>query len=192
MKVGDYMKILQVIKKIITSIFGVAFYAFAIVLTMMLLNYNDFGVTQIDNYSLIKVNTDVATEKYQKGDLVVVEYKKPHQLKAGDELFAYRLDSSKVLSIDFGVVGKVYETDNAVAFKNGATYDMNYVAGVPIKVFPRLGAFLMIAESKWGFLFLVLVPSFLIFIYSIYTLIVEIKYGKYDIYNYNGYNYNYN
>ena len=32
----------------------------------MLLNYNDFGVTQIDNYSLIKVNTDVATEKYQK------------------------------------------------------------------------------------------------------------------------------
>ena len=137
MKVGDYMKILQVIKKIITSIFGVAFYAFAIVLTMMLLNYNDFGVTQIDNYSLIKVNTDVATEKYQKGDLVVVEYKKPHQLKAGDELFAYRLDSSKVLSIDFGVVGKVYETDNAVAFKNGATYDMNYVAG-SIKVFPRL------------------------------------------------------
>ena len=32
-------------------------------------------------------------------------------------------------------------------------------------------------ESKWGFLFIVLVPCFLIFIYEVYALIIEIKYG---------------
>ena len=35
-----------------------------------------------------------------------------------------------------------------------------------------------LAVSIFGFLFIVLVPSFLIFVYEVYSLIIEIKYGK--------------
>lgn len=185
MKVGGKMKIVQVIKKILTTILGIAFYTFAIALTLLLLNYNDYGVTQIDDISLIKVNSDISSDKYRKGDLVIVESRKIDKLNAGDELFVYRLDNSKVLSIDFGIVGKIYPDDDRITFENGANYDTDHIAGVPIKVYPNIGRILLIAESKWGFLFLVLVPSFLIFIYSIYTLIVEIKYGKDEMYQFN-------
>ena len=66
MKVGGNMKIVQVIKKILTTILGIAFYTFAIALTLLLLNYNDYGVTQIDDISLIKVNSDISSDKYKK------------------------------------------------------------------------------------------------------------------------------
>ena len=46
------------------------------------------------------------------------------------------------------------------------------------KKYEKIGTFLSVVESKWGFLFIVLVPSFLIFIYEVYSLIIEIKYGK--------------
>ena len=54
---------------------------------------------------------------------------------------------------------------------------MEFVAGRPQKVYEGLGIFLSVVESQWGFLFIVLVPCFLIFIYEVYALIVEIKYG---------------
>ena len=57
------------------------------------------------------------------------------------------------------------------------SFDIKFVIGEKIKVIKHLGGFLSIVESKWGFLFIVLVPSFLIFVYEVYSLIVEIKYG---------------
>ena len=54
---------------------------------------------------------------------------------------------------------------------------MQFVAGTGEKVYNDIGFYLSIIESRWGFLFLVLVPCFLFFIYEIYALIVEIKYG---------------
>ena len=44
-------------------------------------------------------------------------------------------------------------------------------------VIPKVGSVLSLLQSKWGFLFTVLVPCFLIFIYEVYSLIIEIKYG---------------
>ena len=54
---------------------------------------------------------------------------------------------------------------------------MEFVAGVGTESYEHLGTALSIIESQWGFLFIVLVPCFLIFIYEVYSLIVEIKYG---------------
>ena len=54
---------------------------------------------------------------------------------------------------------------------------MEFVAGVGTKSYEKIGTALSVIESQWGFLFIVLVPCFLIFIYEVYSLIVEIKYG---------------
>ena len=47
----------------------------------------------------------------------------------------------------------------------------------PVKQYDKIGGYLSIIESKWGFLFIVLIPVFLIFIFEVYSLIIEIKYG---------------
>ena len=59
---------------------AVAFFTFAIVMTVLLLYRNDFGVTQFDNTSLIIVKDDVTSNHFKKGDLVVVEKRKVEKI----------------------------------------------------------------------------------------------------------------
>ena len=47
------MKVLKMVKKIIIGIVLVVFFAFTITMTVLLLNYNKFGVTQFDDTSLL-------------------------------------------------------------------------------------------------------------------------------------------
>ncbi|MBQ2909282.1 MAG: hypothetical protein IJE53_00575 [Bacilli bacterium] len=170
-------KVLETIKKILIGIIGTAYFIFALIMTILLLNYNDYGVTQFGNKSLVIINDEIASENYEKGDLVIVEGKKVDKIELGEEIFTYRIDSKGIPSIQVGIVGDIYVEDDAIAFENGETYSMEFVAGIGTESYEHLGTALSIIESQWGFLFIVLVPCFLIFIYEVYSLIVEIKYG---------------
>ena len=170
-------KVLETIKQILIGIIGTAYFIFALIMTILLLNFNDYGVTQFGTKSLVIINDEIASENYEKGDLVIVESKKIDKIEVGEEIFTYRIDSKGIPSIQVGTVGDVYVEDEAISFENGETYSMEFVAGVGTESYEHIGTALSIIESQWGFLFIVLVPCFLIFIYEVYSLIVEIKYG---------------
>lgn len=172
------MKILQIIKKIFIGIIAVIFFGFAITITVLLLNYNKYGITQFNTTSFILIKGPISSNNYKKGDLVLVESKRVDEIKVDDEIFAYKVAKNGSVSIDLGVVSETHVKDDAITFKNGSTYASDYIVGKSSKVYNNIGTYLSILESKWGFLFIVLVPSFLIFIYEIYALVVEIKYGK--------------
>lgn len=170
-------KVLETIKKILIGLVGTIYFVFALIMTILLLNFNDYGVTQFGDTSLVIINDDIASEVYKKGDLVIVESQKVAEIEVGQEIFTYRIDSKGIPTIQVGKVGEVYTEDEAIAFENGETYSMEFVAGKGTDSYENIGTVLSIVESQWGFLFIVLVPCFLIFIYEIYSLIVEIKYG---------------
>lgn len=172
------MKILKIIKNIFVSILLVVYFAFVIAMTVLLLNFNDYGVTEFGNTSLILINDEISNENYKKGDLVITKKEKMEKLEIGQDIFAYKTDEKGNVSVDLGKIGNLYPEENAISFENGSNYSMDFVAGVPQEIHNDIGTFLSIVESKWGFLFIVLVPSFLIFIFEVYTLIVEIKYGS--------------
>lgn len=172
------MKILEAIKRIIIGIIGIAFFAFALCMTILLLYRNDFGVTQFGKKSLVIINDEISSENYAKGDLVLVEGQKLEDIKQGDEIFAYSVDSKNIAHVNLGLVGDVYPLEKAISFENGSGYSIEYVIGKNSKVYPNVGTYLSIVQSQWGFLFLVLVPGFLIFVYEIYALVIEIKYGE--------------
>lgn len=172
------MKILQKIKSFFLGVLAVIFFAFALVMTILLLYRNEFGVTQFDKTSLIIINDDISSEVYKKGDLVLVKGQKIEQISVGDEIFAYSIDSDNQAHVNLGIVGKIYEDEQAISYENGSTYSIDYIIGKTSEVHPGVGTFLNIFQSQWGFLFLILVPGFLIFIYEVYALIVEIKYGE--------------
>lgn len=171
------MKVVEAIKKFVLGVVGVVFFVFALAMTVLLLNYNDYGVTQFGTKSLIIINDQVSNDDYLDGDLVVVSKVNLEKIEVGDTIFAYKLDSRGVPTIQIGKVGNVYLEDGAIAFENGETYSDKFIAGKESKIYNNVGLFLSIVESKWGFLFIVLVPCFLIFIYQIYALIIEVKYG---------------
>lgn len=177
MKVGDVVKVLRTIKSIILGLLLVIYFLFVIVMTVLLLNFNDYGVTEFGDTSLIIINDEISNEKYEKGDLVIVNKKKLEKIVKGEEVFTYIVNTDGSVNVDLGKVGNIYPEENAISLENGANYSIEFVAGVPSEKYEKIGTFLSIVESKWGFLFIVLVPSFLIFVYEVYTLIVEIKYG---------------
>lgn len=172
------MKALGIIKKIIVSIVLIVFFAFTITMTILLLNFNKFGVTQFDDTSLLIIKKGFTSETYEKGSLVVVESKEIKDYHEGEEVFVYHLDGHGGVNIQLGVVGQIHEDDNALTFSNGDTYSSEFIIGTGEKIYPNLGKYLSIVESKWGFLFIILVPNFFLFVYQLYSLIVEVKYGK--------------
>lgn len=172
------MKVLKMIKNIILGILFVIYFVFVVIMTVLLLNFNDYGVTEFGDTSLILINDEISNDNYKKGDLVITKNKKIEKINIGEEIFTYKIDSKGNVSIDLGKVGNIYPEEEAIAFENGSTYSVEYIAGTPEKTYEDIGLFLSVVESKWGFLFIVLVPSFLTFVYEVYSLIVEIKYGS--------------
>ena len=64
-------EVFKIIKKIVVGLFVSVFFIFAIIMAILLINYNDYGVSQFGNTSLILVKDDTSAN-YKKGDLVVV------------------------------------------------------------------------------------------------------------------------
>lgn len=170
-------KVLQKIKSFILGVLGCIFFIFALSMTMLLLNYNKYGLTQFGSTTFVMINDEITSETFQKGDLVLVKSRKIADLQTGEEIFVYRIGSNGSVSVEVGKIGQIYPEEDAVAFENGDVFSMQFVIGTSDKIYNKIGTYLSIIESKWGFLFIVLVPCLLIFIYEIYALIVEIKYG---------------
>lgn len=171
------IKVLHIIKSFILGVLGCIFFAFAISITVLLLNYNKYGLTQFGNTTLVMIRDDITSDSLKKGDLVFVKSKKIIDLEPGNEIFVYRIVGSNKVTVEVGKVGQIYPDEDAVAFENGDIFSKQFVIGTSDKVYNKIGTYLSIVESKWGFLFIILVPCLLIFIYEIYALIVEIKYG---------------
>ena len=171
------MKTLEKIKKIFIGIIIVIFSCFALCMTILLLNFNDYGVTEFGDKSLVIIAREISSENYKKGDLVIVEKVAYDTIKEGDEIFAYSVDGKDKVNIDVGIVKDLYPSEKAIAYKNGSGFSEEYIIGKATKTYNGIGTYLSFIESKWGFLFIVLVPCFIIFIYEIYALIVEIRYG---------------
>lgn len=177
------MSILKGIKRFFIGLILIVFFAFTIAMTVLLLNFNKFGVTQFDDTSLLIIRNGFSSETYKKGSLVVVESKPVKKYNVGEEAFVYHLDGKGGFDIQLGSIGQIHEDDNAITFSNGETYSDEFIIGTGEKIYPNLGTYLGIIESKWGFLFIILVPNFFLFIYQLYSLIVEIKYGKDEDYS---------
>ena len=170
-------KVFKMIKTTIMTIVGIMYFAFALFMTVLLLNFNEYGVTQFGKKQLVLIREELAIKDFNKGDLVIVEQLDLDEIKVGDKIFTYKINKQKKAEMQYGIIGNVYLEDDAIAYENGDTYSDEYVAGKAIESHAKIGTFLSIIESQWGFLFLVLVPIFLIFIYEVYALIIEIKYG---------------
>jgi len=170
-------KAIEKIKKILIGILIFIFSCFAILMTILLLNFNEYGVTEFGDKSLVILTREISSENYKKGDLVVVEKVAYEAIKEGDEIFAYSVDSREKVNIEVGIVKDLFPTEKSIAYKNGAGFSQEYIIGKATNTYHNVGLYLSFIESKWGFLFIILVPCFIIFIYEIYALVVEIRYG---------------
>jgi len=166
-------------KKIISNILFVVYVVIAVFVTVCLLSYNDFKVTEFGDYSLVIIDEELAPD-YNKGDLVIVN--KEEKVAVGDKVFFYNT-YDKEIEIKLGEVidaQKVTSTETTYTLEGERKISGQYIVG-PSKettVIPVLGTILGILESKWGFLFMIVLPALLAFIYQITVVVSELRNSK--------------
>ena len=158
------------------TLFGI-YAIIAIFVTICLLSYNQYKVTEFGDYSLLIINNDSLQPEFNSGDLAIINGKE--DINVGDEIFFYNTNSENI-EISLAKV-----TDMEKVEKDEVTYTLSgdykisseYVIGNinGSAKMPVVGNVLGFLESKWGFLLLVVFPSLLAFIYQITVVYSEIK-----------------
>lgn len=171
--------------KFIANTLIVIYAIIAISVTILLLSYNDYQVSVIGDYTFILVTDEELEDNgYPEGSLVLVKETKAKNINKGDYVFLYRNISSTQFEIKHAQVLEKDATRGEYATQyildGNAIVDHKDIIGSTkdIKVIPHLGTILSILQSRYGYLFLIVVVSFIAFLYEIYELIMEIKYGE--------------
>ena len=167
--------------KILGVILLIPYIIIAITLTIFLLNYNDYGVTEIGGKTLITVDDDTLAPTYKKGDLLVVKNQNPDEINPNDYIFFYEQNrEKKTVIINLARViskRKINDTETTFKLEGDVDYSSEYVIGTnkDVKVYDSLGSILSTLESRWVFLIFIIVPLLFIFLYEIYEFVIEVK-----------------
>lgn len=169
-------------KKILGTIFIVVYSIIAIAVTVLLLTYNEYLCSEINGYTLYIVKDESLEPNFNKGDLIVIKQTIDEKIKEGDKLFLYQNISSNEYRVKYGTLTqKTYQGTRAVyTIDDEYQFDSTYLIGTEngTMVYPKWGTVLGLLESRWGYLFFIVIVTLLLFLEELYELFMEIKYGN--------------
>lgn len=157
---------------------------YVIFITSCILCRNKFGYTQFGDMTFITVNDNNAKfiQNSESGDLLIVKSQQTG-LNAGDLIYYYVTVDEKYV-VRTGVIESKTEDDYSALYvlndEDKTSIASNRVIGKYVSFHKDKGKILDVLESRIGFLFLVLLPILLVFIYQIYQLVIVARYEVVD------------
>ena len=169
-------------KRTIGAILFVIYSIIAITVTVLLLSFNDYNCSEIGGYTVYIVKDDSLEPQYKEGSILLVKSTSDKHLQIGDELFFYKVVNSKEFEFVSRTLEQKTQQGRHIGYlvSEGESYDANYFVGKvddTIVINAPWGTLLSILESKWGYLFCIVIVSLLLFLQEVFDLIIEIKYG---------------
>lgn len=163
-------------KKIILWILGIIYLTVSIITTSYLLHYNDYNLAVYGNKTYVSV-TEKLEDFYAKDSLLAVK-KEIANIKVGDELLYYDTFNTtmKVMHSKVEDVTKVTDDEYSYTIDTGNDISSEYILGGSnqTKEYKKFGSIMNFLTSKWGYLFVIVLPVLVIFIYELYVLIKEL------------------
>lgn len=164
-------------KKVLGNILTIIVIILIIGMSVLLLSYNEYRVSEFGNKTLLIIDEDMLD--FKAGSLAIVTGTDQKNVKPGDYIFYYDTSSTTVKTRVAQVQNIYQEKLGEISFTMADNYILSgeHVIGKveDTKAINKLGSILAVLESKWGFLFLVIVPALLLFVYEIINVIIEIK-----------------
>lgn len=165
--------------KWILGILLVPYIIIAVFVTACLMCYNDYNITEFKDYSLLIVEDDSLLPTFEKGSLLVVKKNKFEEVKNNDYAFFYDTYDNQV-HVSLGkIISKRRVNENESTYVIEGNYDLSseYFIGKAdtTTIYKGLGNILSVLESRYGFLFIVVLPILVLFIYEIYAIVKEIR-----------------
>ena len=169
-------------KKVLGSIVFVLYVIMVLTVTILLLSYNEYMCSEINGYTVYIVRDDMLEPNYVKGDLLLIKHVSDKNVNIGDKLYFYQNVSNNDYFVRYGeVTDKIEMSRRTVYTIDGQyQYDSSYLIGEEdgSYVFHKIGSILAVLESRWGYLFFVVIITLLLFLEELYELYMEIKYGN--------------
>ena len=166
-------------KRIIGNILIIIYTLIAVFTTVCLLSFNEYKISTFGDYSLVLVTNDELLPNYKKGDLVIVKACNKSKIAIGENVFFYNTMDKKIEVALAEVTNKEIVTSTEITFTVGKDHAVSsqYVLGSSkdTTVIPVVGSVLSILESKWGFLFLIVFPSLIAFLYELTVVFASIR-----------------
>ena len=164
------------------SVVEILVIAYVIVVTAFVLCKNKYGYTQFGDYTFdnISLVDERNIEDTKKGDLLVV--KNTNDINEGDRIYYYAsYNDNYIVRSDYVV--KVQSDDYSSLYTihrgdDDFTISSTRVLGKYANTYKTLGGILQILESRVGFLFLVLLPIMIVFIYQVYEFVMILRYEE--------------
>jgi len=169
-------------KRAIGAILFVVYSIIAITVTVLLLSFNDYNCSEIGGYTVYIVKDDSLEPEYKEGSILLIKSTSDKHVNVGDELFFYKvINSTEYEFVTRTLQGKTQQGRHIIYnVGEDETYDTTYFVGktqdVTVIEGPW-GTILSILESKWGYLFCIVIVSLLLFLQEVFDLVIEIKYG---------------
>ena len=167
-------------KKVLGTILFVVYAIIAISVTVLLLTYNDYNNSVIGDYTVYIVTDDSLEPEYKQGSILLIKETNDRNVQVGDEIFMYKvLNSSEYEVISTTLQAKVQQgTHTVYVVDDEERYSNDYFIGKvdDTIVIEGWGYILSLLESRWGYLFCIVVVSLLLFLQEVFELVMEIKY----------------
>lgn len=168
--------------KILLGIIITIYLAVMVFTTTFLLKKNDFGAAKFFNNYLVLVEDKVVNSSYNKNDLLIINEKNRDSIKVGESIFYFDVMSTKktIKLNEVKETNKIGEQQRTFKLMDNSVVVAENVMGTVgnTKVLSFFGTILSIFQSRYGFLFLVIFPLSLLFIYEIYAIYKEFKENK--------------
>lgn len=151
----------------------------AIFATVCLLSYNDYQISTFGKYSLIIINNKELREVYDEDSLVIVKKDNDENYKVGDKILFYSGNPEVVNFINMGEITDIQLSNGAQSSYYIGDYKVSYddligkVNGSI--VYKKVGLVLSAIESRWGFMFFVILPTIFLAVYEVYSIVNEVK-----------------
>lgn len=163
------------IKGIIISVWALA----AIVTTICLISYNDYSVSEVGDYSIFVVDNDRLEPIFKKNDIVIIKKASENKYKEGMETFFYVDNPYDEIFVNYGKIDKIVEANHAEdSYYFGddiVSYGKLIGPANGAIVYHKAGIVLSILESRWGFMFFVILPTLFALVYEIFSIVEEAK-----------------
>lgn len=177
---------MKIIKKILGGIVDflmLVVIVIAIGVTLVSLTSDNNGVSKVGTYIPLNVKTESMEPTINEGDFIIVEECDPYELKVGDvisflssEQDEYIVKTHRIVAIEGADSSKSFITrgDNNPFDDDVPVYPVDVIGKWNDVKLSKVGYILDFVSSRYGFLFLIILPLFILFVYQIYRFIIVI------------------
>ena len=162
-------------KKIVVNIFICLYFVITILITYCLLSYNKYNIPEFDKQLMVILNEKM--DGFDKGDLLIIDKDKDFDVL--EDVFYYDTYNSPI-KVKLGKISKIEEVndkESSVVIDDSITLSSDNIIGKKSNStsYPFVGMVLSVLTSRWGYLFIIVLPMLVAFIYEIYAIVKEVK-----------------